>query len=466
MADPYANMPLDVAQPLMDYARSLDRFKAPPKPVESGGFLPLSRYDDGSVGFDSNAGIVGMAKRAFSLPHDVLMGQVDPNSREAVERSFDMAGLAGAGASAFPGEAGELRAGLTAKAKTKAGSTEPTGLFDLSNLSRVPNVPQSDLPRYTPPRGVPARVSDLVADRGTRDKVMSHVQSGLDMGGANWYNADPLRDAFVKELGHDQGGQAFQHYMDLVAATSPRSEVGTNVRNASYYYKRLMSGEGMPEVGDKNPQPYGHMAQRLHQMNAQRVAGEGWEPLVNPKPASFVQNLTGNQRPVTVDTHAFRLPSILAEDPRFLEVDYQSAKDAPKQNIRQMVEGGQIPMSDASKTAAYWESQPKKTEYAALEKYYQDIAREMGITPAQAQAAAWVGGGKVTGLASDSSKPFMSFFDDRIGMTAQDRGQDPAQVLRDFIRGRQPLLSSGVPVPASSQPEELQVPPFQPGQVY
>ena len=63
--------------------------------------------------------------------------------------------------------------------------------------------------------------------------------------------------------------------MDLVAATSPRSDVGTNARNASYYYSRAMQGEPMPAVGDRNPQPYGHMAQRLHQMNAERVAGAG-----------------------------------------------------------------------------------------------------------------------------------------------------------------------------------------------
>jgi hypothetical protein len=60
-------------------------------------------------------------------------------------------------------------------------------------------------------------------------------------------------------------------YMDMVAATSPRSEVGINARNASYYYQRAIKGEPMPAVGEVNPQPYGHLAQNRHQLNAERV---------------------------------------------------------------------------------------------------------------------------------------------------------------------------------------------------
>ena len=215
--------------------------------------------------------------------------------------------------------------------------TKPIGeLFDYSQLYKVPNVPQLDLPRNIPPRGVPQRTLDITADPAVRSQMLDVIESGRKMGGANWYNAEPLREAFNAELGTG-GDAAFRKYMDMVAATSPRSDVGTNVRNASYYYGRAMSGEPLPAVGDKNPQPYGHMAQKLHQMNAERVAGPGWDPLNNPKPASFVENLVGNQAPATIDTHAFRLPAILGRDPRFLETAFQVSKDAPKQNIQAMV---------------------------------------------------------------------------------------------------------------------------------
>jgi hypothetical protein len=322
-------------------------------------------------------------------------------------------------------------------------ATKPVkGLFDYSKLHEVPNVPQVDLPRNIPPRGVPARMLEITNDPAVRNQMLEVIAQGQQMGGANWYNTEPLRAAFNKELG-SKGDAAFRKYMDMVAATSPRSDVGSNARNASYYYSRAMQGEPMPAVGDRNPQPYGHMAQRLHQMNAERVAGPGWDPLNNPKPASFVENLVGNQAPVTVDTHAFRLPAILGRDPRFLETAFQVAKDAPKQNIQAMVASGELPMGEVANRAAYWQAQPKANEYAAMENYYKSLGKELGLTPAQAQASAWVGGGKITGLASDESKPFLRFLEDRIEKTAEKTGKSKKDVLKQFIRGQLPLLSVG-----------------------
>ena len=334
--------------------------------------------------------------------------------------------------------------GLTKAAKKAMGAvlspSKSSDLFDYSRLHEVPAVTQFDLPRNVPPRGVPQRTLDITSDPAVRDKMLEVVSQGQKMGGANWYNAEPLRAAFNTELGSG-GDAAFRKYMDMVAATSPRSDVGSNVRNASYYYGRAARGEPMPAVGDKNPQPYGHMAQRLHQMNAERVAGPGWDPLNNPKPASFVENLVGNQAPATIDTHAFRLPAILGRDPRFLETAFQVNKDAPKQNIQKMLAGGEVSLDDAAGRAAYWQAQPKANEYAAIENYYKSIGKELGLTPAQTQASAWVGGGKLTGLASDESKPFLRFFEDRVNLTAEKRGEAPKKVLQDFIRGKAPLLT-------------------------
>jgi len=72
--------------------------QAGPSVAQSGGFLPISRYSDGSVGFDSNAGILGSIKRAFTLPGDVYTGKVQMNdpttgrtSDEAIQRSMEAA---------------------------------------------------------------------------------------------------------------------------------------------------------------------------------------------------------------------------------------------------------------------------------------------------------------------------------------------------------------------------------------
>jgi hypothetical protein len=74
-----------------------------------------------------------------------------------------------------------------------------------------------------------------------------------------------------------------------------------------------------------------------------------------------------------------------------------------------------------------------------MENYYKSLGKDLGLTPAQTQASAWVGGGKLTGLASDESKPFLRFLEDRVNLTAEKSGVTTKQALRDFIRGKTPL---------------------------
>lgn len=328
-------------------------------------------------------------------------------------------------------------------------------LFDYSALHEVPKVPQFDLLRYVPKRGVSQRVKDITTDPNIKDKVANIVRAGQAMGGDKWYNAEPLRREFVYHLGEDEGNARFRKYMDFVAATSPRSRVGENVRNASYYYHLASQGQPMPPIGTKNPQPYGHLAQRLHQQNALAVAGPGWNPIKNPKPASFVENLTGNQMPGTIDTHAFRLPAIMAGDPRFLETALQVAKGEPPRNIQKEVESGKMSMEDALKQGSAWQSAPNDNEYAALEHFYRDIGKELGLTTAQTQASAWVGGGSHTGLGSDETKPFIRFLEDRIQETAKKKRMDPKDVLKSFIKGEMPLFANGGAAVASRHSKAL-----------
>jgi hypothetical protein len=338
--------------------------------------------------------------------------------------------------------AASMPTGAVGSGKTKFEQAIRGDLFDYSNLSKAPSVQQFDLPRYIPPRGVPQRTLDITNDKVVRDKMLETISAGRDRG-AVWFNAEPLRHEFVKTLGEEAGNARFRRFIDLVAATSPRSDVGQNVRNASYYYGRDVRGEGMPVVGDRNPAPYGHLAQYFHQINARRVVGDGFDPLKNPKMLSMSENLMGNYAPVTVDANVFKLPAMLAQDPRFLETAFRASKDAPKQNIQAMVMSSQLPMNEAVRRPAYWQAQPRSNEYAAWEQYYKGLAREVGVSPAQAEAAAWLGGGKITGLVSDSSKPFLRFVEDRINLTAERYRMDPKDVLARFIRGEMPLLSMG-----------------------
>src|SRR4029077_1373799 len=91
------------------------------------------------------------------------------------------------------------------------------------------------------------------------------------------------------------------------------------------------------DLPDKNPYPYGHLAQNLHRLNAAKMVfpgGEGLDFKQNAKPISFAANLKGDPSVVTVDTHAFRAPNMLSGDPRFLERSFVSAKGAEPRNIQ------------------------------------------------------------------------------------------------------------------------------------
>ena len=59
----------------------------------SGTLLPFTKDESGNVSFDSDAGIVGMIKRGFSVPGDVMTGKLDLNSPEATFRLLEAAAM-------------------------------------------------------------------------------------------------------------------------------------------------------------------------------------------------------------------------------------------------------------------------------------------------------------------------------------------------------------------------------------
>ncbi len=108
-----------------------------------------------------------------------------------------------------------------------------------------------------------------------------------------------------------------------------------------------------------------------------------------------------------------------------------------------MFRNGELTVDDAVNQPTMWAAKPNSNEYAALEGYYKSIADELGITPAQVQASAWVGGGHITGLASAADETFLHSFQGRVFNTAHHTGQTPAEVIKRMIRGEQPLLAGG-----------------------
>jgi hypothetical protein len=413
---------------------------------------------DDRTGFQRAQKITGIA--------DFLPGVGTGLAIDDTARDLDAGDWLGAGFSAMgliPG-AGKA-AGKAGKAGTKAlkealGGGEDAVRKEVDTLFETgvrPQVPQYDIKRYEPPRGVPERVTAATSNPDVRTGMLKAIERGKSMGAQDWYNMEPLRLKFAEQYGPEEGTQRFNRYLDYVAGSSPRSSVPENLRNASYYYSldvndlpleepRVIpgAGRGGADKKVKNPEPYGHIAQDLHRMNFEKIrSGQGLDFKANPKPLGFAEGLKGNMRPVAVDTHAFRLPSILSEDPRFLERRYQSVPGAPIRNIQDEVASGQTSMQTALGEPAFWSSKPEENEYLAMERFYQSLADEVGMAPGETQAAAWVGGGPMTGLRSSDTKSAMDLFKDVVTRTAVKKGMDPRDVLAQFMSGRGPLLSLG-----------------------
>lgn len=353
-----------------------------------------------------------------------------------------------------------------------AAGPKGAGPLDLSTAGGIPNVEQRALERYTPPRGISPRMQDALANPDVSKGMLESIDKGIGLGADKWYHTEPIRQAFEKAYGPNGWQKPFADFMDTVAATSPRSDVPTNVRNASYYYAHMAQGKPLPA---QNPYPYGHVAQNLHRQNYENIlkapsdlsagtarSGTRWNVLQNPKPASFSQNLQGNLVPGTMDTHAFRNLAMRTGDPRFLETSftqtYKPGVDRSTDSLvsrygeitkpgivtfrpQQLLEQGKLTMEEAKKLPSFWRSKPNDNEYAAIEELYRNLGAQRGLPTADAQAAAWSGAGELTGLGSPPSHTFPELLNERVLYTSKMRREPPEKTLQDFLMGRRPLLS-------------------------
>jgi hypothetical protein len=333
------------------------------------------------------------------------------------------------------------------------------------------DVPQIAMERTVPPRGVSPRLQDALNNPAVERGVSESIEKGIGLGADKWYHNEPVRQSFIKELGPVQGPKDYSQFMDMVAATSPRSDVPTNIRNASFYYSQ--AGNKLPE---KLPYPYGHVAQNLHRQNYETLTAPrpgalsadapmttAWDIFKNPKPASFSQNLQGNLEPGTMDTHAFRNIGMRTNDPRFLETSvsakYKQGSDPTKDTIvnrfgerrgdtvtfrpQRLHEEGKLPLSEALNIPYFWTAKPNANEYGAAEKFYSRLGRDFKLPTADAQAAAWSGGGNLTGLGTVATHTFPQLLNERILYTAKMRGENPSETLSKFIKREAPLLGLG-----------------------
>lgn len=280
--------------------------------------------------------------------------------------------------------------------------------MDMGLLGRLPMVEQASLERYVAPRGMPKSIPNLI-NKESVERLAETARRGSEMGGMEWYNLEPLRMAYVDKLGEIEGNARFKRFTEFVAATSPRSTVSSNIRRASLFDSLDRQGVDFSQMTNADmPTGYGHIAHNTQMSLLGDLANGGSFSSVNrPKTSGFGENLYGNWKPLTSDTHNM---SAVRGDPSI-------------------------------------KKSPTKAEYKYIEDAQTEIADRLGITPAQIQANIWLAGD--TGVAD--SRPFIAVFDDVLKRTAKKNNTTSSQALHDFIVNGKPLFGMGALTTAIAQ---------------
>lgn len=352
----------------------------------------------------------------------------------------------------------------------------------------------------TPPE-TSALIQRVLNDKRVSRQFDALIRGGEDIG-RKWYDTEKLRNAFIKELGEEQGDQAWRNYIWLVGATSTGSKVPQNLKNASYWFQQDGHNNYLRSIADDLDAPgtkagaavrqayrpdegYGHRYWHNHLKNVGKYVSDNWHPEnasqeLNMKVRGFAQSLLGNTRNIAEDIHFMRLMGMMSNDPRFLNNSAKLSKaraDAllkaypkfKKHMSKKMVksENGKLTpeytfktanafktlkkpedqaklMRRLRKTPYYWREMPKPGEYGPLEEMMAELAKRYNMTPAQMQASLWMGAARRTNVDPGSLKSFEDLFDDVVAKGAAERGITPEEHLKNFIHRRSPLAIPGL----------------------
>tara|TARA_R110001599_G_scaffold230093_1_gene429354 strand:- start:1414 stop:4698 length:3285 start_codon:yes stop_codon:yes gene_type:complete len=376
----------------------------------------------------------------------------------------------------------------------------PPSMYDLPAgsdpryLGAAPDRNQFSLLRYRPKSETPRVQASIKAisdpENPMRQQLEADIDRGLDVGGADWYNTEELRDWFVKELGEEQGNLEWAQFIDLVGSTSPGSKVPSNIKNASAMRQRLYNDpeyrdllEGVSNIDEARDiargrvPGYGHKTQGLQEQILSKQQAGRWsgdpEPGVapskgssteNPKPKGFSWSLKGSSQNIAADLHFTRYVAMASRDPRWLTTQAEiGAADAerllalsPKKlgkyfgsrkvdgktlrtfNAKKAVKEGVLDVDQVADLGlpAMWSEKPNTSEYRALEKLMYDIGEQRGLTAPQVQAALWMGAADRTGVDVSSQKTFMEAFRSVADRRAKAESMTREEVIRRFIRDK------------------------------
>ena len=224
----------------------------------------------------------------------------------------------------------------------------------------------------------------------------------------DWYAMGQLEEAFIKELGPEEGRKQFKNrFADAMAATTGGADPNSNLMMAAYTNYRKALGQEIPTKAADLPFPIGGRFVSGNMEQAKRLAEAGEIPVTNPKRHNFSANFLGHRDVSTLDEQMSQL-----WDPKMMS--------------------------------------PPPNAYGIYQKALADEAKKAGVHPANFQDIAWAGAKDYPG------KPMMQEVNEMLGRTSKITGEPQEEVLKGFIRGDKPMYGIGAAgVGAAAQDEDM-----------
>jgi hypothetical protein len=310
--------------------------------------------------------------------------------------------------------------------------------------------------RSLSPKGKPNAVSRRVdwVNENAGDIASKMADDLRPLVGTNaqyFYHLGPVKRKLL-DMGYGEAevDDFIDEFAKAYAAFSPRTPTTQNLRNASIAMAKRGQGFDVrgvmgPGTGGKSERGYNLMGSHVDAYN--RVMEEGWNAMANPKPATFNQNILGNHSLATVDVHATKAPLLIANDinpgslpDEWIKPTFRGAYRAnPESLTHNMLEEGMNskPLIDEAGNIV---ADRAVMEYESLSKIYDNIAEELDISPAEAQALSWFNYGQRTGLKSEPGS-LVDLLNQRIDITADVMNATPEDVVRGLMNREIPLLT-------------------------
>ena len=212
----------------------------------------------------------------------------------------------------------------------------------------------------------------------------------------DWYAMGQLESEYIKRLGPDVGRQRFnEDFAQAMAATTGGADPTSNFLMGSFGNYQRARQKYIPSNAYDMPYPIGgrYASGNMKMYDKVLVKGNPLTAADQPKRFNFASDFLGDTSRATIDEQMMTgiLPTLKA---------------------------------------------PVAGSYGVAEKVVTDLAKQLGVNPANAQDVMWAGLKDVPG------KPMIQHVNESIERTARITGQTPEQVLDAMIRNRAPMYSA------------------------